>query len=481
MDAQLLIGGKLVTATSGETIVVRNPARPSEVVGTIPRCRPADVDLAVQAAEQAQPGWRSAGLDQRTAMLAAAAEALAPAIPDAAALLTREMGKVVGESTGDVGSAQFMLTFLPQEARRALAPERIDDEFGSLVLERRPLGVVGIIVPWNWPVSLLFVRVAAALAAGNTVVCLPSPYASLAVLHCLAALRDALPPGVVNALSGYGPEAGAALTGHPGVAKISFTGGTETGRDVLRSAAAGVKRTSLELGGNDAAILLDDVEVDDALGSALVEATLTTSGQVCFAAKRIFVADAIFDLVIDAFIAVAGRTVVGDGLAPGVTMGPLVNARQLERFDGIVGAARAAGATVVETGELAHDADPGGYFRRPVVVTGAADDNAVVATEQFGPAVPFLRFSSVDEAVARANASECGLGASVWSADVGRARAIGARLEAGMVFLNRHNMAAAHPRGAFGGMKQSGYGRELGRFGVDSYTEIQQIVDPPTA
>jgi acyl-CoA reductase-like NAD-dependent aldehyde dehydrogenase len=202
---------------------------------------------------------------------------------------------------------------------------------------------------------------------------------------------------------------------------------------------------------------------------------------VCFAAKRIFVADAIFDRVVDAFVAAAGRTVVGDGLAPGVTMGPLVNARQLERFDGIVGAARAAGATVIETGERAHDADPGGYFRRPTAVIGAADDNAVVATEQFGPAVPFLRFSSVDEAVARANASEYGLGASVWSADVDRARAIGAQLEAGMVFLNRHSMAAAHPRGAFGGMKQSGYGRELGRFGVDSYTEIQQIVDPPTA
>jgi aldehyde dehydrogenase len=414
-------------------------------------------------------------------MLATAAEALAPVIPDAAALLTREMGKVIGESIGDVGTASFMLTFLPQEARRVLAQEHIDDEFGRLVLERRPLGVVGIIVPWNWPVSLLFVRVAAALAAGNTVVCLPSPYASLAVLHCLAALQDVLPPGTVNALSGYGPEAGAALTSHPGVAKISFTGGTDTGRDVLRPAADGVKRTSLELGGNDSAILLDDVEIDDALGSALVEATLTTSGQVCFAAKRIFVADSVFDRVVDAFLAAAGRTVVGDGLVPGVTMGPLVNARQQERFDGIVGAARAAGATVIEAGQLAHDADPDGYFRRPVAVIGSAGDNAMVATEQFGPAVPLLRFSTVDEAVARANASEYGLGASVWSGDVDRARAIGARLEAGMVFLNRHSMAAGHPRGAFGGVKQSGYGRELGRFGIDGYTEIQQIVDPPAA
>jgi aldehyde dehydrogenase len=482
MDAQILIDGELRDASSGRTITIHNPAHPVEVVGTIPMCDGADVDLAVAAARRAQPAWTALSLDERVAMLAAAAADLAPVIPDAATLLTREMGKILAESFNDVGAAHFMLNFLPNEAQQTLAAHRMSDDFGTLAIERRPLGVVAIIVPWNWPVSLLFVRLASALAMGNTTVCLPSPYASLSVLHCVAALCGALPRGTVNSVSGWGAEVGAALTRHPGVAKISFTGGTETGRDVLRAAAEGVTRTSLELGGNDAAILLDDVRVDDALATSLVEATLTTSGQVCFAAKRILVAESIYDSVVDAFRAAVDKTVlVGDGLQDGVTMGPLVNARQLERFDRIVEASVERGAKVFEAGTLASDADPAGYFRRPLIVTGLDDESALVVEEQFGPAVPFQRFATVDEAVAKANSTDFGLGSSVWSADVERARSVARRLEAGMVFLNRHNMAAAHPRGAFGGTKRSGYGRELGRWGMESYSEVIQIVDPPAA
>jgi aldehyde dehydrogenase len=482
MDAQLVIDGELRSASSGRTVVIHNPAHPEEIVGSIPMCDGADVDLAVAAARKAQPAWAALSLDERCAMLAAAAGALAPIIPDAAALLTREMGKIVSESINDVGAAHFMLNFLPSEAKQSLATLRVSDDFGTLAIERRPLGVVAIIVPWNWPVSLLFVRVAAALAMGNTAVCLPSPYASLAVLQCVAALRDALPPGTVNTLSGWGNEVGAALTRHPGIAKISFTGGTETGREVLRGAAEGVTRTALELGGNDAAILLDDVRVDDALARSLVEATLTTSGQVCFAAKRILVADSIYGQVVDAFRAAVDQTVVvGDGLREGVTMGPLVNARQLERFDRIIEASIDGGAKVLEAGAMANEADPTGYFRRPLIATDLEDDNALVVQEQFGPAVPFQRFSSVEEAVAKANSTDFGLGASVWSADVDKARVVAGKLEAGMVFLNRHNMATAHPRGAFGGTKRSGYGRELGRWGMESYSEVLQIVEPPAA
>lgn len=481
MAAQLLIDGELVSALGSETIAVPNPARPQEIVGTIPSCDARDVDRAVAAARAALPAWIGCALSERIAILARAAEVLAPVIPQAATLLTQEMGKILPESLSDVGSAQFMLGFLPQEALQVTVTERISDDFGSLELERRPLGVVAIIVPWNWPVSLLFVRVAAALAMGNAVVCLPSPYASLSVLRCVAALQYALPPGVINSLSGWGPQVGAALTRHPGIAKISFTGGTETGREVLRAAAEGVTRTSLELGGNDAAVLLDDVRVDEALGNSLVEATLTTSGQVCFAAKRILVADAIYADVVEVFRAAADRIVVGDGLDESVTMGPLVNARQMHRFDEIVEHAVADGAKVLEAGSLSPSADEGGYFRRPLVVTAVDNDNPLVAQEQFGPAVPFQRFASEAEAIALANSTDFGLGASVWSADTERARGVARRLEAGMVFLNRHNMAAAHPRGAFGGTKRSGYGRELGRWGLQAYSELLQIIDAPVS
>ncbi|MGE3621915.1 MAG: aldehyde dehydrogenase family protein, partial [Acidimicrobiia bacterium] len=265
---------------------------------------------------------------------------------------------------------------------------------------------------------------------------------------------------------------------HPAVRKLSFTGGARTGREVVRSAAENFKTVVLELGGNDAANLLDDVVVDDQLAAALIEASLSTTGQICMAAKRIYVASSRFDEVVDAYTEAASHIVVGDGMDPSVTMGPLVNATQADRFDGIVRDALDRGGVVREVGSLAPGLDPEGHFRLPHIVTGLDPSAQLVRDEQFGPATPFIPFDDVDDAVAQANDTEFGLGGSVWSADVERARAVARRVEAGMVFINRHNVPAVHPLGIFGGVKQSGIGRELGRWGIESYTETCEIVDP---
>ena len=480
MTSPMVIGGTDAIARDGGTIEVRNPAQPTEIVGTIPRASAPDVDDAVRAARAAFAEWRATPLDDRTSLLHKSGDLLAEVAPDAAITLTREMGKILAEAQGDVANAEFMIRTLPGEAADVLAPVRIDDDFGRVTVRREPLGVVGIIVPWNWPNVLLYMRVAEALATGNTVVCLPSPYASLSVLKCARALAGALPPGVLNVVTGLGVEAGAALTAHTGVEKVSFTGSIATGIEVLRSSAGTLKRTGLELGGNDPAVILEDVAVNEELGRSLVGSAFTTTGQVCFAIKRVYVARPIYADVLEVCLAAADEIVVGDGLDPRSTMGPLVNRPQLERFDRFVDEARERGAHVLERGTRLTESDPDGYFRQPSIVTGADETFTLVNDEQFGPALPIMAFDKVDEAVSRANASPFGLGASVWSADGDRARAVATRVEAGMVFLNRHDMGAAHPRGMFGGVKQSGIGRELGRWGLEGYTELRQIVDSPS-
>jgi aldehyde dehydrogenase len=479
--APMIINGAPVQSHSNRTIEVFNPAHPQELVGTIQRGDVEDVDAAVAAARAALPGWRALSLDERIAVLDRCADRIGAITEAAAPLLTREMGKVLSESEVDFRSAEFFLRLLPQGARDPLTDQRIADEFGSVTIYRKPVGVVGIIVPWNWPVLLLFMRVSAALAAGNTVVCLPSPLASLAVVEAVRAVNAELPPGVLNVVTGLGPEAGSALTAHPAVNKISFTGSTATGAEVLRSAAATIKRVSLELGGNDPAIVLDDAVVDEALGQGLVRSAFTTTGQVCFAIKRVYVPRTRYGDVLESCLAALDATRVGDGRSAESTMGPLVSRPQLERFDGFVAQAAARGGTIATRGQWVSDAEPeDGYFRLPAIVTGVDHSFELVTCEQFGPALPIIPYDRQDDAIRQANATEFGLGASVWTADPQRGREVAAQLEAGIVFLNRHDADGSHPRGMFGGVKQSGIGRELGRAGIENYLESMQIdgVDP---
>jgi aldehyde dehydrogenase len=472
----MLIDGAWIE-TSGTRLDVVNPARPKEVVGTIGAATADDVDRAAQAAHRAFGLWRATPLEDRLELFAKAA-AIAVDLPgDIPTLLTREMGKVAWEARMDIAFAELAFVNAAEVGPAALEPINLSDEFGSVSLERVPRGVAALILPWNWPVAIGFLKLAPALLSGNTVVWLPSPFASLAVGRTLEAIADVFPPGVINFITGLGHEAGAALVSHPLVRTVSFTGGVETGREVLRTLAPTLKTPILELGGNDPAIVLDDAEVNDDLAQSLLLGAFMTSGQNCLSIKRLYVARGLYDDVVEACTAAAADIIVGDGLAEETTMGPLANQRQLTRFTGFVDEARSRGATVIETGALNADPDDGGYFHRPVLVTGVDETFSVVACEQFGPALPILPYDSIDEAVTRANSTEFGLMSSVWSSDPERAWGVARRIESGTTWVNQHSVMAVDLRAPVGGMKQSGIGYELGPHSFEQFTAIHQLND----
>jgi acyl-CoA reductase-like NAD-dependent aldehyde dehydrogenase len=346
-------------------------------------------------------------------------------------------------------------------------------------VRRIPYGVVAAVTPWNAPIILSMLKVGPALATGNTIVVKPSPLAPLAVTRVLHAIAGALPDGVLAVVHGDA-EAGSALVGHPLVAKIAFTGGLGVGSAIARQAADRVVPTVLELGGNDAAILLEDADLDDLAIERLVQASFITTGQVCMAAKRLYVHRSRVDEVVDRYRTVADRVLVtGDPLADGTTLGPLVTAAARDRVAALVDGARAAGADVVPLGRVADpDLVAGGWYLDPTLVLGADDHAPIVADEQFGPTVPLLAFDDEDDVVARANASEVGLASSVWSADEDRAFALARRLEAGMTFINTHNRSGMALRAPFGGVKRSGYGREYGDAGITEYLQTHTINAP---
>lgn len=477
VQGYLLIDGKPVQSESGRTLPVHDPGRPAELVGEIPNATAADVDAAVRAAHAAFLSWRAVPLAERSALLLKAAGDLAAIVPDTAALLTREMGKILGESLVDAGGSEYLLRNIVGLADEALADTVRSDDFGSVTLTHAPLGVVAAIVPWNWPIGLMMTKVAAAVAAGDTVVCLPSPVASLAVSRVLAVLAAALPPGVVNVLTGLGGETGAALTTHPLVRAVSFTGGTETGKAVLGASAGTMKVPMLELGGNDPAILLDDVVVTEELARAIVGAALVTSGQVCLAIKRVYVARPLFAAVAEAVSDVLAAAVVGHGLDPASTLGPLASGPQLARAQAMLAEAERRGATIRRLGREGESFDRSGYYMMPQVITGVDESFEVVSLEQFAPLLPLLPFDTEPEAVRRANDTEFGLSASVWSADSARARKVAAQIEAGTVFVNQHGPAVVDITMPMGGWKQSGLGREQGPQTFAHYTELRQIND----
>jgi aldehyde dehydrogenase len=476
MYGRLWIDGSWQESASGQRLDVRNPARPSEVVGTLASGTGQDIATAVAAARRAFPAWRDTPLEDRVARLGEAADRIIGLPDDVAALLTREMGKALWESRIDVGFAEYVLRFCSEVAHEAMAPLIIeDDDSGSVVVEKAPRGVAGAITPWNWPVGLLWIKLASALVTGNTVVAAPSPLASLAVLRTVEAVAELFPPGVVNVVTGVGSVVGSALVEHPDVPKISFTGSIATGQQIMRQAAGGIKALTLELGGNDPAILLDDVEITDDLAGSLATGAMITSGQICFAIKRIYVPNRLLPNLVEAYSAALSSYVVGDGLADDTTIGPVASDTQLKRFRSYLDEARQRGASVTEHGTLSPAAEPEGYFHLPTVVTGADESFSIVADEQFGPATPIIGYDTVDEAVARANDSVFGLKSSVWSADRDRALAVARRLEAGTTFINQHSPFAVDIRAPLGGFKHSGIGREFGLAGLEAYVEMHQI------
>lgn len=479
LAAMLTIGGE---PQPGTPYPVHNPARPAEIVGHAPAADRDQLDAAVRAARRAAPGWRAAGVAERVAAVAAAATTAAQQLAgrDGARLYTREHGKVLSEATMEIDTTPAIAALLGSMAEAALAPERLDPRSAYPRLQREPYGVAALVLPFNWPLALTMTKLSSALAAGNTAVVKVPPTCPLAALQLGAAFAGALPSGVVNVLAGPGNELAAALVSHPGIDVISLTGGVATGRVVMAAAAPLLTPVLLELGGNDAAIIAPDIAVSDELVERLVTATYTTGGQVCMAIKRLYVPDERVGELADAVLARCQREVVGDGLAEETTLGPLHTAAGRNRVHSLIADAEACGATVRTAGRIRDaDAEAGGYFALPTVVTGTAPDSALATEEQFGPVLPIFGYRSVDDAVAAANATDFGLTASVWTGDDELADRVAAELVAGTVSVNCHGMAAQDPRLPFGGVGQSGLGRELGVDGIRAFTQPRAFVRQP--
>jgi aldehyde dehydrogenase len=469
----LINGAPVDTA---ERILVCNPARPGEVVGTIPRCQPYHVNQAVAAAKDAQPAWAARPFAERAELLSVALEALGLDIDARAALYVRENGKTLAEAKGELASVLRRHRNTLQLARELQEGRRLEAPHGRTEIRYDPYGVVVSIIPWNSPAALAPLQIFPALLAGNTMVVKPPETCPLAVGHMITSIASALPAGVINRVTGLPAEIGDALTTHPDVDKIAFTGSIASARHIMANAAQSIKGVTLELGGNDPAILLDDMPFDDMTLQRLARAVYEMAGQVCLAVKRIYVPEARIADFMSAFIRTVDRIVVGDGLSPSTTMGPLHSARAKIQANALIEQVRDSGCEVHALGIIQDEATfSGGHFVRPHVVTGLPDNSPLVTGEQFCPVVPVMTYRSLDEVIARANCSEYGLGASVWSADISRAIEVGRRIQAGTVFVNAHGPHSVNGLAPYGGVKQSGIGRKGGFEGVAEFLQLKTI------
>lgn len=461
-QVSMTIGGEAV-ATTGSFDVV-DPATGARFASA-PECTEAQLDEAMRSAESAYTTWRR-DEDARRELLLAGAEAVLAATDSIAPLLTREQGKPLADAQMEVRAVALWLRhFAGLEVDDEILQ---DDEKAQIRVTRRPLGVVAAITPWNFPLSLAAWKIAPALRAGNTMVLKPSPYTPLATLRMGEVLSEVLPAGVLNVVSGSDPL-GALMTSHPVPRKISFTGSVNTGKHVAAAAAPDLKRITLELGGNDPAILLDDVDVE-AVAERLFWSAFRNNGQVCSAVKRVYAPESRYDEVVEALAAVAGSVRVGPGIEPGSQLGPLNNAPQRDRVAELVEDAVSRGGQAV-TGGAAVDGP--GFFYQPTILSGVEDGMAVVDEEQFGPVLPVLPYRSVDDALARANGTHFGLSGSVWGTDADRAAAVAEELDCGTAWVNTH--LALRPDQPFGGAKWSGIGVENGHWGLHSFTEVRVL------
>ncbi|MGG5752812.1 aldehyde dehydrogenase family protein [Zafaria sp. Z1313] len=455
-------------ASPGETRPITDPAT-GEEVGRAPVHTAADLDAAVAAARAAQPAWAALSHAERSGYLNRAADAIEANAEALAELLSREQGKPLNGPNArfEVGACS---AWLRATASFELEPEVVvDDGETHAEVHYRPLGVVGAIGPWNWPMMISIWQIAPSLRMGNTVVLKPSEYTPLSVLALGDVLNTVLPEGLLHVVSG-GRDVGEALSGHAGIDKIMFTGSTATGKAIIRSSADTVKRLTLELGGNDAGIVLEDAD-PQAIAEGLFWGAFINTGQTCAALKRLYVPDSLYEQVCEALTAVAAQMPMGHGLDENNVLGPLQNRAQFDVVARLVGAAKASGARVLTGGDP--DPDAPGHFYPTTLVADIDNDNPLVAEEQFGPALPIIRYTDLDQAVEMANGLDVGLGASVWSSDAARAREVAARLEAGTVWINKHG--AVDPRVPFGGAKQSGYGLEFGVAGLKGLGTPQVI------
>lgn len=477
-ERSVLIDGTRREAVGGETIENFDPGT-GQVIGQLARGGAEDVDLAVQSAFRAfDQLWRDLKPSARARCLFTLADLMDAHAEELASLETLDNGKPITESRYvDVALASEVFRYYggwaTKYAGEVLA---VSPTVGSAFAYTRyePLGVVGAIVPWNFPLLLLSWKLGPALATGNSVVVKPSELTSLSTLYLAElALEAGIPPGVVNVVTGFGPEAGQALTEHPLVAKVTFTGSTETGKKVLAASVGSLKQVTLELGGKSPNIVFADADLDAAVQGAFL-GIFMNQGQVCCAGSRAFVEESIYDVFVDRLANAATGINLGHGMAEGTDMGPLVSATQKERVMRYVTLGQDEGATLVCGGDTPNESAVGkGYFVKPTIFSDVKDEMTIAREEIFGPVLAVLPFRGEDEVISRANASQYGLAAGVWTQDLRRAHTVAAALEAGTVWVNSYNMI--DPTTPFGGYKDSGFGRDLGVDGLRSYTRTKSV------
>lgn len=412
-------------------------------------------------------------MQKRREMMLGGAAKVKEQLNHIADVLVKEQGKPFNNAKGEImGVIHYMTHFgnTDFEFERVL----VDNQKERVVERRVPLGVVGGITPWNFPPLMAAWKMAEALMTGNTIVLKPSPYTPLSTLLLGEVLADAFPPGVLNIISG-GDEVGRWITEHPDIAKISFTGSTRTGKAIQASASGNLKRLTLELGGNDAAIVLDDAD-PKRTAAGIFNAAMGNSGQICIAVKRCYVHESKFDAVVSHLAELAKQAKVGDGFQEGVQYGPINNKMQFDRVKGLVEDAKKSGAKVHAGGEPLGGQ---GYFYPPTILTNVEEGTRIVDEEQFGPVLPVMPYKDVADAVRRANASNYGLGGSVWGGDVTRATDLAGLMDSGSVWVNSHGTLS--PDVPFGGMKESGVGRQMGQATLEGYMDTKIIRVPKPA
>ncbi|WP_024356099.1 aldehyde dehydrogenase family protein [Leucobacter chironomi] len=447
-----------ISATQEEGRPIPDAAT-GETMGYAPVHTTADLDAAVEAARAAQPAWAGLGHEERARLLRLAADEIEANAEDLARIIAREQGKPLN-GAGARFEAGGCAVWVRSAADTAIEPEVLFEAEGTRSeLHYVPLGVVAAIGPWNWPALIGIWQIAPSLRMGNAVVVKPSSYTPLSVLAVVELMNRHLPEGVLTVVSGN-REVGARIASHPGIDKVMFTGSTETGREIVRSSADNLARLTLELGGNDPGIVLPGADAR-AIAEGLFWGIFINTGQTCAALKRLYVHDSVHDEVVAALAELAESIPMGPGTDEGSLLGPLTTPQQFEIVARLVDDARARGARIVTGGEPAEEL--GAQFYRATIVTDIEDGAALVDEEQFGPVIPVIRYSDLDDAIARANASEQGLGASVWG-DPGEARRVAERIEAGTVWINQHG--TLNPMVPFGGVKASGYGLEFGAHGL---------------
>ena len=474
--AKMFINGELVDAQGGRTIDVRNPSN-GEVVGSVPRGTTSDVDAAIDAAAKAFPAWAALAPTKRAQLMHAAAEKMKAAVPELAKLLTLEQGKPLAHAVLEASRVQENLEYyagLADKIRGDYIPLDDPGKFGLTI--RRPIGVVVAITPWNFPLTLMANKVCPALATGCTIVLKPASTTPLATQRAIEVINSAgLPPGVLNIVHGTGSEIGDALVSHKKINKVAFTGQTETGKRIMKLAADNVTRITLELGGSDPMIVCDDADLRRASAATAI-GRFFNAGQACLAVKRVYV----FSSVAEEFMTkIADRAKkewkIGDGLQDGVKMGPLHTEHQRDEVESQIADAVKKGATVLAGGTRPTGKEfERGWFMEATVLRDVSDDSRMLTEEVFGPALPIVIVNDLDEAIAKANSSVYGLGSSIWTKDLAKARKAMEQIQSGYTWVN--DIQVAYDQLPFGGAKQSGFGKEHGLEALDGYLEKKSVV-----